>query len=130
MSVGNDLQRAGVHNFVPVQSLAAASNGLIGNAIDLRDYVGILAISFDLANVDGTNPTLDLKLQHSDTSSSGYTDVTSGAITQVTTVASVQTLYLDLNGLKRYGKLFMTIGGTSTPHYYVSVKGYALPQYG
>ncbi|MES2207302.1 MAG: hypothetical protein V4525_10995 [Pseudomonadota bacterium] len=130
MGMFNDIQRANVLNFVPVQNLAAASNGLIGNQIDLRDLVGTVAITFDLANVDGTTPTLDLKLQHSDTSGSGFTDVSSGAITQVTTVAGVQTLFLDCNALKRYAKVFMTIGGTSTPHYLVSAKGYALPQYG
>ena len=65
----------------------------------------------------GTTPTLDVKLQHSDTTTSGdFADVTNAAFTRVTDVsgtAGVQVLRVNVSDLKRYLRVIGTIAGTT-----------------
>ena len=60
--------------------------------------------------------TLDCKLQHSDASGSGYTDVTGGAVAQITAANSRKRKTIDLRGLKRYVRVVTVAaftGGTT-----------------
>lgn len=88
---------------------------LTGTAIDILDYEGqaIFTLSAGAATA-GTNPTLDVVIQHSSDNSS-FSAVTGGAFTQVTTTASLQTIVLNVSDLKRYVRVVGTLGGTSTP---------------
>lgn len=122
-NLGDDLQ---VLNLIPVASVAADGNG---TGVDLKDYEGEIAVVLDCNNVDGTNPTMDVTLEHSDDDST-YTAVSGGAFTQVTnTPASVQKISLVRHNLKRYLRAVKDIGGTMSPHFLVSVKGYGMKKY-
>ncbi len=122
-NLGDDLQ---VLDLIPVASVAATANG---TGVDLLTYEGEIAFVLDCNNVDGTNPTMDITLEHSADNSS-FTAVTGGAFTQVTsTPASVQKLSFVRGDLKRYVRAVKTIGGTMSPHFLVSVKGYCMKKY-
>lgn len=100
------------------------SSTATSSSFDLQAYHGQMAIVADVKNVSGTTPTYDLKIQDSADNSS-FADVSPAvAITQVTTVASVQKLVVNVQQLRRYIKVVQTLGGT-TPVYLASVKGYA-----
>lgn len=113
-----------------VLALAAAARRtttLTGSATDVLSYEGEALIVLNAsAATAGTNPTLDVKLQHSDTTTSGdFTDVAGATFTQVTDVsgtAGVQTLKLNVSDLKRYLRVIGTIGGTDTPTFDFSVE--------
>lgn len=118
-------QNAGDHlsvlNLIPVASISATANG---TGVDLQPYHGQMAIVVDAKNSSGTLPTLDVKLQDSADNSS-FADISPAvAITQVTTVASVQKLVVNVQSIRRYVRIVQTLGGT-TPVYISSVKGYA-----
>lgn len=98
------------------------------SSIDLQSYSGQLALVLDAHKVAGTNPTLNVKIQDSADDSS-YADVSGAAFTQVTTADSVQKMVLSKDGLRRYIKAVIAIGGTSSPEYLVSVKGLAVKKY-
>ncbi len=117
-----------VKNLLPVANVSATGNG---TGVDLQQLEGQLAVVCDVANIDGTTPTLDLKLQHSDDDGSGdaYADVSGAAFTQVTTVASVQKMVVQKSDLKRYVRVVKTLGGTSSPHYMASVKLFGINKY-
>jgi hypothetical protein len=110
------------------QILASAN----GSGVDVSDLDGSVAVTCAVsAPVAGTNPTLDLKLQHSDDdgANDAYADVTGGAFAQVTSAASKQKLSLSVSGMKKYVRVVKTIGGTSSPQYYASVSMHGLKQY-
>lgn len=100
---------------------ARRTSTLTGTAIDLQDYdgVGLVTLSSSAAAA-GSSPTLDVKLQES-ADNSTFTDVTSGAFTQVTDAASLQYMTVNVSALKRYLRVIGTIGGTSTPTFDFSV---------
>jgi hypothetical protein len=89
------------------------SNGAEGEAI--------IILSSDAASA-GTNPTLDVKLQESDASGSGYTDISGATFTQVTDAASSQKISINTNDVKRYLRAVGTIGGTSSPAFTYAVE--------
>jgi hypothetical protein len=110
--------------------LAAAARRtttLTGTEIDVLHYegVGLIVLNASAASA-GTSPTLDVKLQHSDTTTSGdFADVTGAAFTRVTDVsgtAGVQVLRVNVSDLKRYLRVIGTIGGTNTPTFDYSVE--------
>lgn len=111
-----------------LQAAASITGNGNGTGVDLKDYAGQIAVVLDAGNTAGTTPTLDVKIQDSADNSS-FADVTSGAFTQVTTVASVQKMVLNKDQLRRYIRVVKTIGGTSSPAYVLSVKGYAIKKY-
>lgn len=111
-------------------SLAAAArrtSTLTGTHIDVLAYEGAAKILLNASAASaGTTPTLNVKLQHSDTTTSGdFTDVTGAAFTQVTDVAGtagLQELLVNVSNLKRYLRVIGTIGGTTTPTFDFSVE--------
>ena len=91
---------------------------LTGTALDVLDYEGSCLIVLNAAAATaGTTPTLNVKLQHSATTTSGdFVDVTSGAFTAVTDVAGtagVQYLKFNASDLKRYLRVIGTIAGAN-----------------
>ncbi len=99
-------------------ALAAAARRtttLTGTAIDVLAYEGVALVLLNASAGTGTNPTLDVKLQHSDDNST-FTDVTSGAFAQVTDAAEtagVKVMKLNVSDLKRYVRVVGTIAGTT-----------------
>ena len=86
-----------------------------GAAIDVLEFEGVALVLLNTSAGTGTNPTLDVKLQHSDDDST-YEDVTSGAFSQVTDAAEtagVKVMKLNVSDLKRYLRVIGTIAGTT-----------------
>lgn len=98
--------------------LAAAArrtSTLTGTGIDILHYEGVGLVVLNASAGTGTNPTLDVKLQHSDDDST-YADVTGGTFTQVTDgagTAGVQILKVNVSDLKRHLRVVGTIAGTT-----------------
>jgi hypothetical protein len=91
---------------------------LTGTALDVLDYEGACLIVLNAAAATaGTTPTLNVKLQHCATTTSGdFVDVTGATFTQVTDVAGtagVQTLHLNVSDLKQYLRVIGTIAGAN-----------------
>ncbi len=112
-------------NVTPLTLAAAGrrTSTFTGAAVDVLQYDGVAAVVLDSsAAAAGTLPTLDVKVQHSATTTAGdFVDVAAGAFAQVTTVAGIQTLKFNVSALKRYLRVIGTIGGTSTPTFDFSV---------
>lgn len=106
--------------------LAAAArrtSTLTGTGIDVLAYEGVALVVLNASAGTGTNPTLDVKLQHSDDDST-YADVTGGTFTQVTDAAGsagVQVKRINVSDLKRYVRVIGTIAGT-TPSFDFAVE--------
>jgi hypothetical protein len=87
------------------------SANLQGASVDLADNVGNVITAVAVVGVvTGTSPTMDAKMQES-TDGTTWTDVTSGAFTQITTSSQVQALAI--KPTKRYVRCTGTVGGTS-----------------
>lgn len=103
-------------------SSAAIAATASQTGVDISDYAGNLLVVANIgAATAGTNPTMNVKIETSDSSGSGYSDVSGAAFTEVTTVAGVQTMSLETRGLKKYIRTTTTLGGTSSPSFPVSV---------
>lgn len=84
-------------------------------------YVGIGPIQGMKAylhadSVTGSSPTLDIKLQESDSFATGYTDVPGGAFTQLGDISAPVYDEIHIHWTKRYLRYSATVGGT-TPVY-------------
>ena len=111
-------------NLIPVAAVTADGNG---TGVDLIEYSGEIAIVADVsAPVAGTDPTLDLIVEDSADNSSFAALSPAVAFTQVTDTASVQKISLNKDEVRRYLRIRKDIGGTDSPQYLVSVKGYGL----
>lgn len=107
-------------------AIAVTTNG---PAVDLRPYRGNVALIFNIAAATaGTDPTMDVKIQESDTSGGTYTDVAGQTLTQVTDEDSLQALSLDPDTVKPFIRAVFTIGGTSSPSFPCSAVLVAIPQ--
>lgn len=103
-------------------SAAFAANANV-TGIDLRDYIGDVAIVFNIgASTAGSSPTYDAAIQSGDASdgSDAAAFTSAIAITQATG-ASFQVLRVDTRLAKRYLKIVQTIGGTSSPSFPVGI---------
>lgn len=105
-----------------VATLAAASRSASANgtAVDVSLFDGHAICILDVANVSGTTPTADVKLQECDTSGGTFTDlgaagslVPAAAFTQQTTGSSLQKLGFEVQATKKYVRAVLTLGGTS-----------------
>lgn len=105
------------------QSVTATANG---TGVDIQGYVGILvATAMISAATAGSSPTMDVKIQDSADNSS-FSDVTGYTFTQVTSTDSLQSLSIDTRAVRRYVRVVVTIGGTSSPAFpmAISLRGY------
>lgn len=107
--------------FLLATAAAVAATGN-GTGIDISGLDGQAAVILDSAAASaGTNPTLDVKLQESDTVGSGYTDIPGAAFSEVTNAASLQKIVINTDERKKYIRAVDTIGGTSSPSFVRSV---------
>lgn len=122
-NLGDHLQ---VLDLIPSASIVATGNG---TGVDLIQFDNQLAIVLDCgAATAGSSPTMDIKIQDSADNSS-FTDLSPAfAFTQVTNAASVQKKVLNKSSavVRRYIRAVKTIGGTSSPAFPCSVKGYGV----
>ena len=112
--------------FHPTAARTATGNG---TGIDVQTMDGDLFLILDSAAGTGSSPTLDIKVQSSDTSGGTYTDITGATFTQVTGTASQQAITISKDEAKRYIRVVYTIGGTS-PSFTFSVNAVGVKKYG
>ena len=99
-----------------VLALAAASaptGTQTSSAVDLSDFTGNAKLILDCA-APAAAETLDVKIQHCDTSGGSYVDA-GIAFTQVTNAggASYQVIDFSVDGLKKFVKVVQTKVGTT-----------------
>lgn len=110
MNIGNIHDKTTV---IPFLATAARTTTTNGTGIDIKDYTGKIKVVLDSAAGTGTSPTLDVKLQESDTVGGTYVDISGAAFTQVVGASSLQSIGLEVNDRKRFIRAVATIGGTS-----------------
>jgi hypothetical protein len=119
------LQLLSVH---PVAARTATGDS---TSVDLQTYDGDLALILDSAAAGaGTNPTLDVSVEHSDEAADNFTQIGTTAFTRVTSTASRQILVISKDETKRYVRVKYTIGGTNSPSFTFSVTGVGVKKYG
>ena len=103
-----------VHNELLASNLIAGTFTVDTNGagVDLQDYQGVLKVILNSGAGGGTTPTLDIKIQDS-ADNSVFADVSGKVFTQVTGVASIQSLAIDTRAVRRYIRTVLTITGTS-----------------
>jgi len=111
-----------------VENVAARTSTLTGTAFDLLEYEGPLMVVQHVGVVSGTTPTLDGKIQASDTSGGSYADVSGATFTQVTASNSFQSMLIDASAVKRFIKYIGTIAGT-TPSFTFGVSIVGIKKY-
>lgn len=114
-------------NMLALHPTAARTATGQGSAVDVRDYVGEIAIVLDSAAGSGTAPTLDVTIEESDTSGGTYTAVSGAAFTQVAAAAAAEKIAVKVDGLKRFIRAKYTIAGTS-PSFTFSVNALGMKQ--
>jgi|SRR5262245_22636127 len=103
-------------NTIEPKALTTTTNGA---AVDLVDGgPSPCFATLHVGAVTGTTPTLDVKIQESDTSGGTYTDITGATFAQQT--ASNKWLAINFNRTKRFCRAVATIAGT-TPSFTLAV---------
>jgi len=120
------LDKLQLSNLHPTTARTATGNG---TAVDVQARDGDLYLVLDSAAGTGTTPTLDIKVQSSDTSGGTYTDITGATFTQVTGTASQQSITISKDEARRWIRVVYTIGGT-TPSFTFSVNAVGVNKYG
>lgn len=98
------------------QTIALASHGvaaaysLEGTAIEVLGYQVLVVLE---SGTNGDGGTVDVKLQHRDSTSDAWADVTGGSFTQVTTANDNATYGLDYTSGKRYLRAVATVAGAA-----------------
>ena len=98
------------------QSIALASHGIAaaysleGAAIDVLGYRTLVLLE---SGTNGAGGTVDAKLQHRDTTTASWADVTDGAFTQITTANDNATYEIDYTGGKQYLRAVATVAGAA-----------------
>jgi hypothetical protein len=111
----NNVVAANGTNTIEPKALTSTTNGA---AVDLQDADGNCFATLHIGAVSGTTPTLDVKIQESDTSGGTYTDISGAAFAQQT--ASNKWLAINFKRAKRFARGAVTIGG-STPSFTIAV---------
>ena len=94
-----------VQSIVPGAHIVAASYSLIGTAADVLGYSTVVLLE---SGTNGSNGTVDVKLQESDDNVT-FTDVASGAFTQVTTANDNATYEKAYTGVKHHLRVVCTV---------------------
>lgn len=92
------------------------SASAVGSAVDLQGLEGEIAVVLNSAHGSGNSDnTLAVKIQHSDTTTSGdFVDISGAAFATVDgTTDSTQLMSLNKNELKRYIRYSSAMAGTS-----------------
>ena len=104
-------------SIAPGAHVVAATYSLVGTGVDVLGYNALVEFS---AGTNGTSGTVDVKIQESDVLATGYTDVASGAFTQVTEANDNATYEKSYTGIKQYIRVVATVG-TATCSFGVSI---------
>lgn len=98
---------------IALAAVSAPTGTQTSSAIDVSDFTGNCQLILDCA-APAAAETLDVKLQHSDTSGGTYTD-TGESFTQVTNAggASYQVLNVSADKFKKFVKVVQTKVGTT-----------------
>jgi hypothetical protein len=116
---------------------AAITGSGNGTGLDITQAEGRIRIDVIHCGASGTNPTLALSIEESDTLGGDYTDISNDAViegvttddfTGLTGTAGVQFKILDTRQLKGFLRIVRTIGGTDTPTFYTSVRAEFVPK--
>lgn len=107
------------------RAVAANTNS---TTLDLQPYQGVAKVLLNVGqSTAGTNPTLDVQLQHSDVdTAANYVAIAN--YTQATNV-SLQAIGVDTRATKRYLRAVLTIGGTNSPSFPVSITADGFKKY-
>lgn len=103
------MEQANVVELLPVAARTADANG---SAIDMLNYDGPVMIILTSAAGTGTTPTLDVTIEQSTASGTGFAAITGAAFTQVTDAAD-STQMIQINLEHRYIRAVSTITGTT-----------------
>jgi len=95
-----------VQSIVPGSHNIASAYSLIGTSVDVLGYSTVVLLE---SGTNGTNGTVDVKLQESDNNTT-WTDVTSGAFTQITEGNDNTTYELAYTGIKQWLRVVSTVG--------------------
>ena len=79
--------------------------------VDVRDLAGRGVLVIDVNNTGGASPTLDILIESSDTTGSGFTTLVT--VPQITADGLVTPLVIDLNESGQFVRVNHTIAGTS-----------------
>lgn len=106
------LRQFTVDKLITPQTLSSTTNG---TGIDLQGKVNPggqeMKATLITGASSGTSPTMDVKLQESDSLGSGYADISGATFTQVTANDAEETIHFRTN--KRFVRAVFTLGGTS-----------------
>lgn len=105
-----------VQSIFPGDHIVAASYSLVGTGVDVLGYQALVLLE---SGTNGASGTVDVKLQDSDDNVT-YTDVASGAFTQVTEATDNATFEKAYTGTKQYLRVVATVG-TATCDFGVSI---------
>lgn len=98
----------------PAQQISGAGTAQ-GTGINLQDYANPgnknIQAHLSVGAQSGTTPTLDVKIQESDSLGSGYADISGAAFTQLGAATGEETIVFTTN--KQYIRVSYTLGGTS-----------------
>lgn len=110
-------------NVVELSAVAESTSTRTATGVDISKLSGpIQIILASSAATAGTTPSLNVKIQESDSSGSGYTDVSGATFTEVTDAADLtEMIALQADELKQYIRVVGTIAGTSTPTFQFGV---------
>jgi hypothetical protein len=98
---------------VPTASVSTNAN-LAGVAVDLANGTAFCSSVLSIGAVSGTSPTMDVKLQASTTTNTGWNDISGATFTQATTSNTFQIINFQLPADTRYVRCTGTVGGTLT----------------
>jgi len=106
-----DARKFQVKALLPPAARTATANG---TGLDIKDFLGGGTVVLHSAAGGGTTPTMNVKLQDS-ADNSTFADVSGKTFTEVDDTAggSLQEMEVDLDSLRRYIRLVVTIAGTS-----------------
>lgn len=107
------------HTLLPPGSRVASVNG---DAFDISDFEGTLALFLTSGAGSGGNTTLDVKIQESDDGAS-WSDVSGKTFTQVTNSRSNEAIVLNTQAVGQYIRAVATQGAGSTFVYSVQLIG-------
>ena len=124
--IQQNLEKLDVTAAVASASVTATATS---SAIDLKEFDGDVLLILNSAAGTGSSPTLNIKVQDSDTSGGTYGDLSGAAFTEVTTSASLQTLEVNKDECNRFIKIVQTVGGSS-PVFVYGISLVAAKKYG
>lgn len=104
-------------NVVELAAMAVRTSTLTATGVDLSAFSGPCHVILQSsAATAGTNPTLNVKLQHDDVLGGDYEDITGAVFAEVdNSPDSTQMITINPDHLKKHVRVVGTIAGTNTP---------------